>query len=468
MLSNKAAIYLRISLDATGEHRAIERQREDCLAKAAEKGLEVSEIHVDNSISASKRNVVRPAYERMVRDYQDGKFTNIICYDVDRLSRQPGQIEYWLEMAEHGQLRIITETGEADTTTDSGRLFIRIKVGVARAEVERKGERQKRALVQRLERGESYAGVRLTGYSMSGKILEEEATIVRRIFATFLAGGTLYGIAGELTKAGIKTRRGSTNWPTSTVRTILTNLRYIARVKHVTFHKETKERIVTEYAGAWEPIIDDPTFFAVQSRLEDPLRITNRSGTDRKHLGSGIFLCGECGNPVRTNGTRYWCKGGGHVLRTQAPIDALVIGALRRRLLLDDVGRAVSQKNNDAATAKLVTESTLLRNDLERYDRDYEKNELSAAFHNKLTLKAEAKLLAIEVEYAKATSGAAVAMMMGASSPLDFFDNAGLAQRRAIVSSLMSVALLHVPRGRKGFDPRTVRIVWSDGRRELP
>nr|WP_255454047.1 recombinase family protein [Cryobacterium sp. TMS1-13-1] len=460
-------MYLRISPDATGEHRAIDRQREDCEAKAAEKGLLVSGVYIDNSISASKRNVVRPAYERMVNDYKAGAFTNLICYDIDRLSRQPVQIEWWLEAAEQGQLLIITETGEADTSTDSGRLFIRLKVVVAKAEIERKGERQKRAIVQKLERGEPYAGVRLTGYSMDGQIIEEEAAVIRRIFQTFLAGGTLYGIAGELTKAGIKTRRGNANWPTSTVRTILTNPRYISRVQHTSLHKKTKAKIVTEYAGDWVPIIDDPTFHAVQARLEDPLRITNRAGTHRKHLGSGLFLCGECGQPVRTNGTRYWCKDGGHVLRTQGPIDDLVLGSLRRRLALNDLGRAVSQKNDDAATAKLVADSKAIRNDLARYDRDYEAGALAAAFHQKLTLKAEAKLRAIEAEYAKATSGAAVAMMMGASNPLEFFDNAGLARRRAIVSSLMTVALLHVPRGRKGFDPRTVRIVWSDGRGEL-
>jgi site-specific DNA recombinase len=467
MSSNLAAIYLRISLDATGEHRAIDRQREDCEAKAAEKGLTVSDVYIDNSVSASKRNVVRPAYEQMVNDYKEGKFTNIICYDIDRLSRQPVQMEYWLELAEQGELRIITESGEADTTTDSGRLFIRIKAGVARAEVERKGERQKRALLQRLQRGEPYAGVRLTGYSMAGEIIEEEAVVIRRIFQTFLAGGTLYGIAGELTKAGIKTRHGSASWPPSTVRTILTNLRYIARIEHATTVKGTKEKIVTQYTGSWKAIIDDPTFFAVQARLEDPMRITNRAGTDRKHLGSGLFLCGECGKPVRTNGTRYWCKEGGHVLRTQRPIDDLVLGSLRRRLALNDVGRAVSQKNDLAATAKLVADSTVLRNDLARYDHDYEVGDLTGAFHRKMTLSAETKLRAIEVEYAKATNGAAVALMMGASSPLEFFDNAGLAQRRAIVSSLMTVALIHVPRGRKGFDPRTVRIVWSDGRGEL-
>ena len=60
-MTNRAAIYLRISLDTTGEGLAVERQREDCEKIAAARGWTVVETYIDNSISASKRNVRRPA-----------------------------------------------------------------------------------------------------------------------------------------------------------------------------------------------------------------------------------------------------------------------------------------------------------------------------------------------------------------------------------------------------------------------
>ena len=51
--SVRAAIYLRVSLDSTGEQLAVQRQREDCRKIAADRGWTVVGEYVDNSVSAS-------------------------------------------------------------------------------------------------------------------------------------------------------------------------------------------------------------------------------------------------------------------------------------------------------------------------------------------------------------------------------------------------------------------------------
>ncbi|HEY2043523.1 MAG TPA: recombinase family protein, partial [Jatrophihabitans sp.] len=53
--STRAAIYARVSLDATGEGLAVERQQEACQALAVARGWTVVETIVDNSISAYGR-----------------------------------------------------------------------------------------------------------------------------------------------------------------------------------------------------------------------------------------------------------------------------------------------------------------------------------------------------------------------------------------------------------------------------
>ncbi|MDQ3664163.1 MAG: recombinase family protein, partial [Actinomycetota bacterium] len=156
----RAAVYLRVSLDATGEKLAVTRQLEDCLKIAADRGWAVVEQYVDNSLSASNRAKVRPAYDRMVADYAAGKFDALVCWDLDRLTRQPRQLEDWIDAAEDRGLLLVTANGEADLSTDGGRMFARIKASVARAEVERKGARQRRALRQRAENGKPPLGVR--------------------------------------------------------------------------------------------------------------------------------------------------------------------------------------------------------------------------------------------------------------------------------------------------------------------
>lgn len=101
-----------MSLDATGEQLAVSRQPEDCLRLAADKGWTVVTEYVDNSISASDRTKVRPAYDAMVEDYRTGTFDALVCWDLDRLTRQPRQLEDWIDAAEGPGLLLVTANGE--------------------------------------------------------------------------------------------------------------------------------------------------------------------------------------------------------------------------------------------------------------------------------------------------------------------------------------------------------------------
>ena len=132
---------------------AIERQREDCENLARYRRWDVMETYVDQSISASDRTKRRSAYERMVADYEAGLLDAIVCYDLDRLTRQPRELEDWIDRAERRGLLLVTADGDADLSTDGGRMFALIKAAVARAEVERKGARQSRAQLQRARQG---------------------------------------------------------------------------------------------------------------------------------------------------------------------------------------------------------------------------------------------------------------------------------------------------------------------------
>ena len=94
------------------------------------------ETYTDNSISSTK-GTPRPAYDQMMRDYATGRFDAIVCWDLDRLTRVPRELEDMIDACEEGKLALVTANGEADLTTDGGRLYARVKVAVARGEVER-------------------------------------------------------------------------------------------------------------------------------------------------------------------------------------------------------------------------------------------------------------------------------------------------------------------------------------------
>ena len=62
--SRRAAAYLRVSLDSTGEGLAVDRQRESCLSIIAARGWELVETYTDNSISATDARRIGPATTR--------------------------------------------------------------------------------------------------------------------------------------------------------------------------------------------------------------------------------------------------------------------------------------------------------------------------------------------------------------------------------------------------------------------
>lgn len=444
----KSAVYLRQSLDATGDHLAVDRQREDCLRIAQDRGWTVVEEYVDNSVSASKKNGRRPAYDRMVHDHAAGRFEALVCWDLDRLTRQPRQLEDWIDAAEERGLLLTTANGEADLSTDGGRLFARIKASVARAEVERKSARQKRAAAQRADHGKPPSGVRLTGYTIKGDVVQEEADLVRGIFARFDAGESLRGVAEWLTKAGEPTRRGAGLWHPSTVRTILTNPRYAGRAVYCGQS--------TGKAGAWEPIVDEATFDSVQARLTDPRRITNRVGTHRKHLGSGLYLCGVCSGPVRAHsGTRYRCPGG-HITRLGESIDTYVTAVIRARLGLPDLAGLLAAPDTDEAK-RLAGHIARLRARLGQVEADYDAGLIDGRRYAVATEKVRAELTAAETARARSVGGVGLGSVLTAPDPVAAFDRAPLGTQRAVLDALATVTLHPTRRGHK-FDPETVTI----------
>jgi site-specific DNA recombinase len=470
----RCVLYLRISLDQTGEGLAIERQRADCERIALARGWIIVREYIDDSISAFQRAKKRPGYDQMAADFKAGLFDAIVVWDLDRLTRQPRQLEDWIEAAEDRALSLVTANGEADLTTDAGRMFARIKAAVARQESERKGVRQTAAAKQRAEKGRPPLGVRLTGYTTAGEIIESEATTIRDIFAWFHAGDSLLGIATRLNAAGVTTRRGG-KWNPSTVSGILKNPRYAGRVVY-----NRRANVENQsFRAVFLPIIDEGVFDAVTTRLADPRRKLNQQGTDRKHLGSSLYLCGVCEKRgvceklMRAQGssqttgvkyTRYRCTDG-CTTRTAAPIDAYVIEAIRERLAKPDLADLLVGPTS-AEAREAAAKIRHLRDRLSKTRQDYDDDLIDGRRYKEKTAKIQADLDAAEARQARLLAGSEVAGTLTAPDPVAHFDAAPLGIRRAVIGFLVKVYLDSVPQGRKGFSPASVRIEWKHGRPE--
>ena len=459
----RAAIYTRISLDTTGEQLGVTRQEDAARELIAARGWSVTGVYSDNSISASDARKNRPGYDALVTAYEAGRFDALVCFDLDRLTRQPRQLEDWIDAAEGRGLALVTLNGEADLTTDGGRTFARIKLAVARGEVERKSARQRAAAKQRAHRGKPPLGVRLTGYTPKGETVPDEAAVVRRMFHQFHGGESLRGIASGLTADGITTRRGRP-WNPSTIRQILVNPRYAGRVIY-------QGEVVTGLTGDWEPLVSGEVFDLIQARLADPRRRTQH-GTDRKHLGSGLYLCGHvtaanadsgdqtCDAPVRGwSGNRYRCREG-CVNRAVGQVDDYVEKAVIARLRRPDIRQRIAPPEVDAAP--LVAELDTLRARLRQTEADYDADLIDGRRFKSKTERIEAEIAQVNRQLAGSRTGSALAEVLGAADPGAAYTALSLMKRRQIIDALMEVRLNRGVRGRRAFDPDSVSITWRE------
>src|SRR5271157_5602791 len=94
--ARRAAIYARISSDRDGTALGVERQLQDCRRICQTNGWTATE-YSDNNLSASKREVVRPEYNRLLEDIKKGRVDVVVVWDIDRLTRRPLELEQFVD-----------------------------------------------------------------------------------------------------------------------------------------------------------------------------------------------------------------------------------------------------------------------------------------------------------------------------------------------------------------------------------
>ena len=172
-----------------------------------------------------------------------------------------------------------------------------------------------------------HAGGRAYGYRpVPGKpgemqIVAEEATVIRRIFAAYVAGATPREIACALNKECITPPRG-TRWNASTINGsrqrgygILHNAMYGGRLvwNRVRMLKDpdTGKRVSRANSpDQWQSvlaprlaIVDADVFAAAQARKQALGSTQPQSHRRPRHLLSGLLKCGCCGSGMAANGT---------------------------------------------------------------------------------------------------------------------------------------------------------------------
>ena len=331
----RCLIYVRISLDDKHDEHGVANQMAKLEQRAGERGWTVVYRLSDNDIGVTRKDPTRPGkyrpgYEEAMRLVDARMVDAVLCFKWDRFIREPLDLEYLIPRFDKAGVRFAEVDGSIDLGTDSGRLHARIMIAVAKAEQERKAERQKLAFEQAAINGKRFTGCpRPFGYQDDHVTVHPvEGPAVAEACAALLGGGTISGIRREWTTLGLKppqqAQRGTTTWNRTSIRMILLNPR-IAGLS--AYHGE----IVGQ--GNWEPLVPEETWRAVRGILDDPTRKPPRGV---KTLLGGLARC-PCGNVVTgmpshtghhiyrcTPATRNRAYHGGHVARQAEPVETFI------------------------------------------------------------------------------------------------------------------------------------------------
>lgn len=297
----KAAIYARQSID---QAEGIDGQVKRCRALITAKGWIEADLFLDNATSASKTRGEGTAWARMLESANRGAFDVVVAVDLDRLLRNTRDLTTLIDSG----ARVLTVDGEIDLTTADGEFRATMLAGIARFEVRRKSERQKRATERKAAAGTYDNGSRPFGYALDDrkKLHPVEAPLIQAAYRTILDGGSIYSIIIEWREKGVPTMRprkgdGDTEaigdraptWSHASIRALLLRERNAGRVVH-------RGKLLPGVRGGWEPLVSEEEFDAARAILTAGDRRKN-AGAKPRHLLGGLIACATCGGMLRSN-----------------------------------------------------------------------------------------------------------------------------------------------------------------------
>ncbi|MET8570374.1 recombinase family protein [Streptomyces sp. NPDC004783] len=470
-------IYTRISRDDEGDALGVARQQQDCERLADLRSWQAVKVYEDNDVSAFKRNVVRDDFELMLKDLRAGLIDGIVAYDLDRLARQPKDLERLIEIYdERPRLEFATVTNDINIGTPDGRTMARIMVAFANKSSHDASRRIKRKHLELAQQGKDSGGPAPYGWRKDDrtKVDPKAARAIREAQREILAGVRIGTIRTKWWEQGLgNPREGTKRMAHHHIEHILTSPRLVG---YRTYHGEILYgEDGRPVIGEWEPINTLEEWEAVCAAIAERKQKRPRGSLARKYLLSGIARCGLCKSKIRGQINQRWtpeskaarftyqCSvvngGCGKVGRTGEPVDRLIAQLVleEQRARASVTGVPVDQRwpkeaeleqiNQDIAQlveaerTKQITVATLLQL-LPAKERARDELKLERARFYKEQKQAEAK---------------------GQTTNLTVEEFFGLPierQQEIVLHSLSAVLIHPAGRGRRKFDPSLIEPVW--------
>lgn len=324
----KYILYARKSTeDKARQILSLESQIETMKKMASDLGLNVVEVLIESKSAKKPDN--RPVFSQMMEMLEQGKAQGILCWKLDRLSRNPidsGRIQWLLQQ----EIIKVIQTIERQYLPDDNALIFNVESGMANQYIRDLSKNIKRGNKTKLERGD-WPGIAPLGY-LNDKLNKmvvvdsERAPYIKRLFEIYSTG--LYStqeVTDILYQEGFRTRTGKKVHKSK-----------IHKALSETFYYGVMKRHGKLYQGRHEQVISVGLFEKAQDVL------LGRIHTKSQNLFfpfRGILRCGGCGcvlTATRKKGRYdyYYCTNGKRLceehktyLRAQ-DVEAIVATAL--------------------------------------------------------------------------------------------------------------------------------------------
>jgi len=313
--SIRVVTYARVSTqEQASEGTSLDFQAAQLTGYCQLQGWTVVNSYVDAGFTG--KNGDRPGLQRLLTDAKLGLFDKMVVFKLDRLARSLSLL-LEIEKTLNGRGIILISMKESvDTSTPTAKMIFQLFGMVAEWDRANIVERTRNGKLQRYKEGSWAGGKAPYGYARNKEtrklvINESEARIVKRMYAEYVDGKSLFAISQGLNQDHIPPRaKRSQGWWQTAVRQVLLNPCYkgsevVNRHAHISLinSMDLSNAIMMNVPS----IVSEQVWQIAQDRMQANKHVKpNKQGT---HLLQGMLTCAICGYHFASKRHYYTCRG---------------------------------------------------------------------------------------------------------------------------------------------------------------